>query len=102
MDEYQTRFAYDPRTVGDPVEEKYRPGRVGSMVIAIANNQSDPFAVQVTMNIEDSLVVMADTIYGCEAGVAMPIPKLQMTLRSQDQFMGEQIVLALAEFRSLS
>jgi hypothetical protein len=49
------------------------------------------------MNIEDSLVLMADTIYGCESGVVMPIPKLQMSLRSQDQFMGELRFERLAE-----
>lgn len=43
------------------------------------------------MTVEDSLVVMPDEIYGFESGVAMPIPKLQMSLRSQDQFMGESI-----------
>jgi hypothetical protein len=49
------------------------------------------------MNIEDSLMMMADTVYGCEAGVVMPVPKLQMSLRSQDQFMGEFIITWLAE-----
>jgi hypothetical protein len=28
MTEYLERFDHDPRSVGDPVEEKYRPGRV--------------------------------------------------------------------------
>jgi hypothetical protein len=49
------------------------------------------------MNIEDSLMLMADTIYGCEAGVVMTVPKLQMSLRSQDQFMGESHPKRLAE-----
>ena len=49
------------------------------------------------MNVEDSLVLMADTIYGCDTGVVMPIPKLQMSLRSQDQFMGESYLGNLAK-----
>jgi len=28
MQEYLERFDHDPDSVGDPVEEKYRPGRV--------------------------------------------------------------------------
>jgi hypothetical protein len=28
MNEYEDRFAHNPKSVGDPVEEKYRPGRV--------------------------------------------------------------------------
>jgi hypothetical protein len=40
------------------------------------------------MNVVDSLVVMPDQIYGCEKGVAIPVSELQMSLRSQEQFMG--------------
>ena len=28
MQEYLERFDHDPNSMGDPVEEKYRPGRV--------------------------------------------------------------------------
>lgn len=45
------------------------------------------------MNVEDSLVLMADQIYGCEKGVVIPVPKLQMSLRSQEQFMGTNHVV---------
>jgi hypothetical protein len=47
------------------------------------------------MNIEESLLLMSDEIYGCQTGVAMPVPKLQMSLRSQEQFMGELDVPSL-------
>lgn len=40
------------------------------------------------MNVEDSLVIMSDEIYGCESGIVIPVPQLQMSLRSQEQFMG--------------
>jgi hypothetical protein len=40
------------------------------------------------MNVEDSMMLLSDQIYGCEKGVVVPVPKLQMSLRSLDQFMG--------------
>jgi hypothetical protein len=40
------------------------------------------------MNVEDSLVIMSDEIYGCEQGIVIPVPQLQMSLRSQEHFMG--------------
>ncbi|EIW72981.1 hypothetical protein TREMEDRAFT_42131 [Tremella mesenterica DSM 1558] len=75
LNEFLERFDHDPNSVGDPVEEKYRPGR------------SDPYAVFVTMNIEDSLILLPDEIYGCTRGLAMPVPQLQMNLKSIEHFM---------------
>ena len=37
MEEYQARHDYDPGLVGDPVEEKYRPGRVSLANMAVAD-----------------------------------------------------------------
>jgi hypothetical protein len=73
--EYLERFDHDPNSVGDPVVEKYRPGR------------SDPFAVQVTLDVRDSLVLLSDEIFACESGLALPIPQLQMMLKSVEAFM---------------
>lgn len=73
--EYLERFDHDPNSVGDPVEEKYRPGR------------SDPFAVQVTLDVKDSLLLLSDEIYACESGLGIPIPQLQMMLKSVETFM---------------
>ncbi|ORX35037.1 hypothetical protein BD324DRAFT_652754 [Kockovaella imperatae] len=75
MQEYLERFDHDPDSVGDPVEEKYRPGR------------SDSFAAQITMNVEDSLILLSDQIYGCQSGLAMPLPQLQMALRSTEHYL---------------
>ncbi|WVQ94212.1 hypothetical protein IAU59_001290 [Kwoniella sp. CBS 9459] len=75
MQEYLEKFDHDPDSVGDPVEEKYRPGR------------SDPFAVIVTMNVEESLILMSDEIFNCKQGVVMPVPQLQMSLKSVEHFM---------------
>ncbi|OCF72268.1 hypothetical protein I204_06644 [Kwoniella mangroviensis CBS 8886] len=75
MQEYLEKFDHDPDSVGDPIEEKYRPGR------------SDPFAVFVTMNVEESLVLMSDEIYNCRKGLVIPVPQLQMNLKSVDHFM---------------
>ncbi|WVR03135.1 hypothetical protein IAU60_000125 [Kwoniella sp. DSM 27419] len=75
MQEYLERFDHDPDSVADPVEEKYRPGR------------SDPFAVNVTMNVEESLILLPDEIYSFRSGVVMPVPQLQMNLKSVDHFM---------------
>lgn len=75
MDEFLERFDHDPASVGDPVEEKYRPGR------------SDPYAVHITMNVEESLILMCDEIYNFSGGIALPVPQLQMTIKSVEQFM---------------
>ncbi|KIR39832.1 hypothetical protein I307_02554 [Cryptococcus deuterogattii 99/473] len=75
MDEFLERFDHDPTSVGDPVEEKYRPGR------------SDPYAVHITMNVEESLILMCDEIYNFSRGIALPVPQLQMAIKSVDQFM---------------
>ncbi|WWC67272.1 uncharacterized protein I206_101180 [Kwoniella pini CBS 10737] len=75
MQEYLEKFDHDPNSVGDPVEEKYRPGR------------SNPFAVFVTMNVEESLILMSDEIYNCKKGLVIPVPQLQMNLKSVDHFM---------------
>jgi hypothetical protein len=42
------------------------------------------------MNIEDSLIVMSDEIYSCTKGLVMPVPQLQMMLKSNNAFMGKQ------------
>ncbi|ORY27357.1 hypothetical protein BCR39DRAFT_589249 [Naematelia encephala] len=75
MQEFLERFDHDPNSVGDPVEEKYRPGR------------SDPYAVQVTMNVVESLILMSDEIYNAEQGLAMPVPQLSMSLKSLEHYM---------------
>ena len=75
MQEYLERFDHNPESVGDPVEERYRPGR------------SDPFCAQVTMNVEESLIFLSDQIYNCDSGLALPIPQLQMALRSTDLYL---------------
>ncbi|WVW81321.1 hypothetical protein I302_103312 [Kwoniella bestiolae CBS 10118] len=75
LEEYLEKFDHNPDSVGDPIEEKYRPGR------------SDPFAVFVTMNVEESLVLMSDEIYNCKKGLVVPVPQLQMNLKSVDHFM---------------
>ncbi|ODN76792.1 hypothetical protein L202_05394 [Cryptococcus amylolentus CBS 6039] len=75
MAEFLEKFDHDPATVGDPVEEKWRPGR------------SDPFAAHITMNIEESLIVMSDEIYNITSGIALPVPQLQLTIKSVDEFM---------------
>lgn len=77
MQEYLERFDHAPGSVGDPVEEKYRPGR------------SDSFGCQITMDIRESLLLMSDAIYSCERGLVMPVPQLQMALKSVEQYMGE-------------
>jgi hypothetical protein len=41
------------------------------------------------MNVEESIVLLSDEIYGCKKGLAMPVPQLQMSLKSTDAFMGE-------------
>ena len=87
MQEYLERFDHDPESVGDPVEEKYRPGRVSLRLYQTLTLQSDPFSAQVTMNVEESLILLSDQVYGCASGLAMPVPQLQMALRSTDHYL---------------
>lgn len=75
LQEYLERYDHDPNSVGDPVEEKYRPGR------------SDAFAVNVTMNVEESLILLSDEIHNCRRGLVMPVPQLQMALKSTEHFL---------------
>ncbi|WVQ79015.1 hypothetical protein IAT38_001107 [Cryptococcus sp. DSM 104549] len=92
MHEFLERYDHDPGSVGDPVEEKYRAGR------------SDPFTVLLTMDIQDSLILMSDEIYNCRQGLAIPVPQLQMVLKSVEQFMELSLdltptyVIAVADF----
>lgn len=72
MQEFLEKFDHSPDSVGDPIVEKYRPGR------------SDSFAVNLTVNVRDSIVVMSDEIYGCDKGIAIPIPQLQLDLRNNE------------------
>lgn len=39
------------------------------------------------MNVEESLILMCDEIYNFSEGIALPVPQLQMTIRSVEQFM---------------
>ncbi|KAL1409648.1 Macrophage colony-stimulating factor 1 receptor [Vanrija albida] len=75
MQEYLERFDHSPDSVGDPVVQKYRPGR------------SDPFAVHMTLNIRDSLILMSDEIYSAKKGVAIPVPELQLDLKNNEYQM---------------
>lgn len=72
MQEFLEKFDHSPDSVGDPIMEKYRPGR------------SDSFAVHLTVDVRDSLVFMSDTIYGCEKGIAIPVPQLQLDLKTNE------------------
>ena len=51
--------------------------------------QSDTFGAHVTFNVEESLILLSDEIYSSDRGLAMPVPKFQMALKSVEQFMGE-------------
>nr|ODN85117.1 hypothetical protein L203_05068 [Cryptococcus depauperatus CBS 7841] len=73
--EFLEKYDHNPASVGDPVKEKYRPGK------------SDPYMVNITMNVENSLIVMSDEIYNCSSGIALPVPQLQMTIKSVEKFM---------------
>ena len=73
--EFLHRHAADPKSVGDPVEEKYHPGR------------SDALAVNVTLDVRDSVILLSDEIYACTSGIAMPVPQFQMMLKSVEAFM---------------
>lgn len=92
--EFSERFVEDPKLVGDRVDEKYRPGRVSYILsirtLTAANSiQSDPFAVNLTVQVQQSRVILPENIFDCLAGVIIPVPDFQMTLRSLDEFMGE-------------
>ena len=39
------------------------------------------------MNVEDSLILMSDEIFRSRSGIALPVPQLQMALRSLEDFM---------------
>lgn len=41
------------------------------------------------MNVEDSLIMMSDEVFNCERGLVMPVPQLQMALKSAEHHMGE-------------
>lgn len=73
--EFLNRHAADPKSIGDPVEEKFHPGR------------SDALAVNVTLDVRDSLILLADEIYACDSGLVMPVPQFQMALKSVEAFM---------------
>jgi hypothetical protein len=73
--EFLHRHAADPKSIGDPVEEKYHPGR------------SDALTVNVTLDVRDSLILLSDEIYSCDSGLAMPVPQFQMSLKSVEAFM---------------
>lgn len=82
MQEFLEKFDHSPDSVGDPIVEKYRPGR------------SDSFAVNMTVNVRDSLVVMSDEIYGSEKGIVIPVQQLQLDLRNNEYQMDMSVDLA--------
>ncbi|KAG8747816.1 hypothetical protein FRC10_011261 [Ceratobasidium sp. 414] len=57
------------QTFGDPVREKYREGK------------SNPFEVDLGVLVSDSLLVLPQEVYDCQAGVVLEISELQMILR---------------------
>ncbi|BEI81360.1 hypothetical protein CcaverHIS002_0205200 [Cutaneotrichosporon cavernicola] len=75
MQEFLEKFDHSPDSVGDPILEKYRPGK------------SDPFAVHLTVDVRDSLILMSDEIYGTTKGIAIPIPQLQLDLKNNEYQM---------------
>jgi hypothetical protein len=70
MQEFLEKFDHSPDSVGDPIVQKYRPGR------------SDSFAVHLTVDVRDSLVLMSDEVYGVDNGIAIPVPHLQLDLKT--------------------
>ncbi|KAG9105379.1 hypothetical protein FRC07_009328 [Ceratobasidium sp. 392] len=54
---------------GDPVREKYREGK------------SNSFEVDLGVSVSDSLLVLPQEVYDCQAGVVLEISELQLILR---------------------
>ncbi|KAG9119662.1 hypothetical protein FRC07_005207, partial [Ceratobasidium sp. 392] len=54
---------------GDPVREKYREGK------------SNSFEVDLGVSVSDSLLVLPQEVYDCQAGVVLEISELQLLLR---------------------
>ena len=83
--EFIARSAENKNSIGDPIYEKYRPGKVRGNLpppCRCLTFQSDAFGVFVSMDVQESLVFMSDEIFSARAGIAMPVPRLQMSLRS--------------------
>ncbi|GMK54228.1 hypothetical protein CspeluHIS016_0108140 [Cutaneotrichosporon spelunceum] len=82
MQEFLEKFDHDPNSVGDPVAEKHRPGK------------SDPFAIHLTVDVRDSLILMSEEIYGTTKGIAIPIPQLQLDLKNNEYQMDMSLDVA--------
>ncbi|KLT40822.1 hypothetical protein CC85DRAFT_287095 [Cutaneotrichosporon oleaginosum] len=82
MQEFLEKFDHSREAVGDPIEEKYRPGK------------SDPFAIHLTVDVRDSLVLLSDQIYSATKGIAAPVPQLQLDLKNNEYQMEMSLDIA--------
>jgi hypothetical protein len=49
--------------------------------------QSDKFEVNLDLQCEDGKVILPEDIYDCDGAIILPIPYLQVHLRSHESFM---------------
>lgn len=73
--EFLQRFQTGAERMGDPIEQKYRPGK------------SDRFEVNLDLSITEGLVLMPTEIYDCQRAIILPVPALDLHLRSTEGFM---------------
>lgn len=73
--EFLQRFQNNPKLLGDPVEKKYVPGK------------SDRFECNVDLQIMDGIMILPTEIYDCKRAVILPIPALDLHLRSTEAYM---------------
>ncbi|KZO94333.1 hypothetical protein CALVIDRAFT_517511 [Calocera viscosa TUFC12733] len=88
LEEYQQRRAQG--TVGDPVEAKYRPGK------------SNPFDVDVNIDVQDGLVLLPQEVHDFTAAVAINVPEFEVSIDVHETHMGLQIVVPPIRLLSVS
>ncbi|KZT51915.1 hypothetical protein CALCODRAFT_521058 [Calocera cornea HHB12733] len=79
LEEYQQRRARGE--VGDPVEAKYRPGK------------SNPMDVEVSIDVQDGLVLLPQEVHDFTAAVAINVPEFEVSIDVHETHMGLQILV---------
>ncbi|EJT99737.1 hypothetical protein DACRYDRAFT_101324 [Dacryopinax primogenitus] len=77
LEEYQQKRVQG--RVGDPVEAKYRPGK------------SNPLDVEVSISVQDGLVLLPQEVHEFTAAVALDIPEFEVSIDVHETHMGLQI-----------
>jgi hypothetical protein len=93
MEEFRKKYEAPVPSWGDPYQQRNRPGRVRMIprklitILTLTAFQSDKFEVNLDLVCRSGKIILPEDIYDCDGAVVIPVPLLQVHLRTHESLM---------------